>query len=73
MKEIKDLDASKASQKNDSPTKIIKENADIFSNSLYQSFNNMIDVWIFLTSLKLANITPVFKKGPKNQRKIIDL
>ena len=64
MKEIKDLDASKASQKNDSPIKIIKENADIFSNSLYQSFSNMIDVCIFLTSLKLANITPVLKKGP---------
>ena len=51
LKEIKNLDASKASQEDDIPTTIIKE---IF---------NMIDVCIFPTSLKLANITPV--KGLK--------
>ena len=54
LKEIKDLDASKASQEDDIPTTIIKE---IF---------NMIDVCIFTTSLKLANITPV--KGSKNSK-----
>ena len=32
MKELKDLDNSKASQENDFPTKIIKENADIHSH-----------------------------------------
>ena len=66
MKEIKYLDVSKASQENDNSTKIIKENADIFSNFIYQSFNNMINVCIFPTSVKLENITPVFKKGQKN-------
>ena len=30
---------------------------------MYQSFNNMINVCIFATSLKLANITSVYKKG----------
>ena len=65
IKEIKNLDASK---KDDIPTEIIKENSDIFSNFIYQSFNNMIDVCIFLTSLKLANITPVYKKGSKNSK-----
>ena len=65
IKEINNLDASKASQEDDIPTKIIKENSDIFSNFIYQSFNNMIDVCIFPTSLKLANITPVNKKGSK--------
>ena len=67
IKEI-NLDASKASQEDDIPTKIIKENSDIFSNFIYQSFNNMTDVCIFLTSLKLANITPVYKKGSKNSK-----
>ena len=38
----------------------------MFSNFICQSFNNMIDVCIFPTSLKLANITPVYKKGSKN-------
>ena len=66
MKELKDLGNSKASQENDFPTKIIKENADIHSHFTYQSFNNMTDVCILLTSL--TNITPVFKKGPKSSK-----
>ena len=68
IKEIKNLDASKASQEGDVPTKIIKVNSDIFSNLIYQSFNNMIDVCVFLASLKLSNITPVYKKGSKNSK-----
>ena len=44
IKEIKNLGASKASQEDDIPTTIIKENSDIFSRFIYQSFNNMIDV-----------------------------
>ena len=59
IKEIKNFYASKASQEDDIPTELIKENFDIFSNFIYQSFNNMTDVCIFRTLLKLANITPV--------------
>ena len=68
IKEIKNLDASAASQEDNIPTKIIKENSDIFSSFIYQSFNNMIDVCIFPTLLKLANITPVYKKDLKNSK-----
>ena len=68
MKEIKDLDFSKASQENDIPTKLIKENANIFSNFIYHSFSHMIDVYIFPTLLKLANVTPALKKGAKNSK-----
>ena len=68
IKEIKNLDALKALQEDDIPTKIITENSDIFSNFIYQSFNNMIDVCIFPVSLKLGNITPVYKEGPKNSK-----
>ena len=74
MKEVRDLDVSKASQENDIPTKIINENADIFPNFKYESFNNMIDVCIFPTSLKLANVASASsKKAQQIQRKIIDL
>ena len=66
--EIKNLGASKASQEDDILTKIVKENSDIFSSFTYQSFKNVIDVCIFSTSLKLANITPVYKKGSKNSK-----
>ena len=68
IKEINNLDASKASQEDDILTKIIKENSDIFSNLICQSFNNMIDVCIFPASLKSASITPVYKKGSKNSK-----
>ena len=52
IKEIKNLDASNASEEDDIPTKIIKENSDIFSSFIYLNFNNMIDVCIFPASLK---------------------
>ena len=52
MKEIKDLDVSKASQGYHIFRKVIQENADIFCNFIYQSFNNMTDVCIFPTLLK---------------------
>ena len=59
---IKNLDTFKASQENDIPTKIIKENT-IFSNFIHQSFNNMIDICIFFNIfLQLANMAPVFRK-----------
>ena len=73
MKDIKVLYVSKVSQENDITTNIVKENANIFSNFIYQSFNNMIIVRILVTSLKLANITHVFKKGQQIQREIINL
>ena len=72
IKEIKNIDASKVSQEDDIPTKIIKK-TDIFSNFIYQSLNKMIDVCIFTTSLKLANITPVYKKTQGIQSKITGL
>ena len=68
MKKIKDLDVSEASEESDIRTKIIKENADIFSKFTCQSFSNMIDVCILSASLKLAKSTPVFKKGAKKPK-----
>ena len=64
---IKNLDTfRKVSEENDIPTKIIKENT-IFSNFIHQSFNNMIYIFIFFNIfLQLANMVPVFEKGPKN-------
>ena len=40
LKEILCLDSAKASQDTDIPTKIIKDNADIFLNFLLPGFNN---------------------------------
>ena len=66
MKEINNLNNTKASLDTDIPTKIIKENSDIFVDFLKNSFNNSVDTNEFPSEMKLANITPVHKKGSKN-------
>ena len=60
LKEILSLDSVKASQDTDICTKIIKGNADIFSDFLLSGFNNSITTFVFPSSLKQAIITPVF-------------
>ena len=62
----RNLDASKAWQDSDIPSRIIKENADIFIEFLHSSFNNLTYQSEFPPILKLANISPVFKKGDRN-------
>ena len=68
LKEILNLDASKTCQDSDITSKIIKENPDIFADILHSSFNNSIYQSEFPSILKLANITPVFKKGDRNSK-----
>ena len=64
-KEIKLLDARKASTSTDTPVPIIKDNQEIFEKFLTCNFNNMIEKSIFPTQLKLAEVKPIFKKGSK--------
>ena len=66
FKEIIGLDASKASQDTDVPTKIIKETADLFTYFVLPSINASFDNDDFPTFSKNANIIPAFKKGSKN-------
>ena len=65
LKEILSLDSPKASKDTDIPTKIIKDNADIFSDFLLPD-NNSITNFIFPSSLKQAITILVFKKGDKD-------
>ena len=66
--EILSLYSTNVSQYTEIPTKIIKDNADIFSDFLLSGFNNSITTSIFPSSLKQAIIRPVFKKGDKNSK-----
>ena len=65
LEEIQRLDIKKAAQESDIPSRIIKENLDILGEYLLSSFNDAIDNSYFLTALKQANITPVFKTGER--------
>ena len=60
------LDTTKAYQDTDMPTKILKENADIFSDFLFAYYNaSVVKTSKFPSILTLADIIPVFKKGDK--------
>ena len=60
------LDTTKACQDTDIPTKLLKENADIFSDFLFVYYNaSVVKSAKFPSILTLADIIPVFKKGDK--------
>ena len=72
IKEIKRLNKNKASQKSDIAITIIHEKADIFADFLAESLKSAIKTYNFPNCLKLADITPLHKKGEKTTRKTID-
>ena len=67
-KEILNLNVAKASQDSDIPTKIIKKNSDIFSDILFKEFNKALEICKFASCLKMANVTPVYKKGNRSDK-----
>ena len=71
IKEIKRLNKNKASQKSDIRITIIHENA-IFADFLAESLKGANRTYNFPNCLKLADITPLHKKGEKTTRKTTD-
>lgn len=47
----------------------LKQHKSFFSSYLSKSINRMFETGIFPTCLKIATVTPVFKKGSKSDRK----
>ena len=68
MKEINNLKTNKATQNTDIPTKLIKENSDIFADCIFENLNDCIAKSSFPSSLKNAIITPVHKKRTKTSK-----
>ena len=62
LKKVKTLDTAKASQQSDIPTKILKQNSNYFVEYFYENINQCISKSILPSNLKLADITPVYKK-----------
>ena len=65
LKEIQNLNSRKASQQNDIPSKILKENSDICSQILHHNFINSLCSNKFPKYLKKSDITSFLKKGQK--------
>ena len=62
LKELNNLNINKATQNTDVPTKIIKENSDIFGDFIFSNLNCCINTSSYLSLLKRADVTPVHKK-----------
>ena len=68
MKEIRRLSSKKSVLETDIPVKILKENADFIAEHICRQFNEVICSSKFPATFKFANVTPVFKKGNRNQK-----
>ena len=68
LKELNNLNINKAAQNTDIPTKIIKENSDIFGDFIFSNFNCCINTSSYPSLLKRADITPVHKKYSKSEK-----
>ena len=65
-KEIDRLDTRKATLSDSIPAKIIKDLKNIISPYIVQYFNLSIRKGIFPSKLKLADVSPIFKKNDRH-------
>ena len=68
LTELKNLDMSKITQVERIPTKIVKENLNIFATFLVKDINTCIRKGEFPDKMKAADITLAFKKGDKHDK-----
>ena len=61
-KEIQNIDLKKANTKNTNPPKILKVSCNTSAETEHNLFNECLITDNFSDNLKLADITPVFKK-----------
>ena len=66
--EIRKSSPRKSAQSTDISIRVLKENADIFTDYICGFFNESIKKSTFPSILKNANITPVFKKGCRGSK-----
>ena len=68
MDEIFNLKLSKSVPVESIPTKIVKDNNNIFGPKILIDFNSSIQNGIFPSNQKFADITPIFKNTDKNDK-----
>ncbi len=64
--EIANLDTKKAMGHDEIPPKIIKWAPHLFSPILKNIYNKCIDLGYYPDGMKIAKVTPIYKKGDKN-------
>ena len=68
LNEFRKLQTTKTTQQNDIPTKILKENLEVFPRYFHKNINFCIENSIFPSDLKVADVTPAFKKKSKTSK-----
>ena len=68
IKEINNLKLNKATRSTGIPTKLIKENSDIFGDFIFENIYNSVLYSIFPSPMKNAIITPMYKKGTETSK-----
>ena len=66
------LDTAKASQQSNIPTKFLKQNSDCFAEYFDENINHCISKSMFLSDLKSADVSPVYKKKLKSPKVTAD-
>ena len=63
------LKISKASQQSDFPTEILIENCEYFASYFHENINHcLLESLLFPDDLKLADVTPAYKKKSKTSK-----
>ena len=71
-KEILNLSTKKATKNGDIPAKILKTSVNIYIKEITFIINDCLEKGIFPDDLKLADVSPIFKKKIVLKKKIID-
>ena len=66
LKELNNLNISKACQDTDIPTRIVRLNSEIFADFILQNMNYGIASSVYSDNLKDADISPIHKKDSRN-------
>ena len=68
---IKNICIGKAMGNDKIPPKIIKWAPELFAPILLVIFNKCIDIGYYPNALKVGKVAPLFKKGEKNEKKVV--
>ena len=66
--EIRKPQTATTTQENDIPTKILKKNSEVFAGYFHKNIIFCIENSIFPSDLKVADVTPAFKKKSKTSK-----
>ena len=66
VEQINALDAKKSTGHDEIPAKIIKWAPQLFAPILKSLYNKCIDMGYYPSNMKIAKVTPIHKKGDKN-------